>query len=358
MKTRPNRGFSLLEVVIATALFAAAMAVFIHFAITSQRLARPQPEAGDLNQRLRVTAGMIERDLRLAGAGPFHGNFGTLSNYLPPIIPARSGALSADPELTAFADRVSILHVPEGGSVVGLTADLAAVDADIPIDVDAKGCPAAGLCGFAANTRAVIVDTADVGRGYDLFSVTHTSALLGHGPPNPPLTKLYPKSTTSVVSVEQRVYLLDRKNGRILLYDGFKSALPLVDNVVDLKFSYFVDPHPASAPWPTEPGGNCLYGPGDPPVPLLVPLGDTLKEIPLTQLVDGPFCGLPPYRFDGDLLRIRRVRVMIRMQVGLEHLRGRGKHFAQPGSSDSAASSVKDFEVTLHVAPRNMAPGR
>ena len=72
----------------------------------------------------------------------------------------------------------------------------------------------------------------------------------------------------------------------------------------------------------------------------------------------GPACGLSPNRFDGDLFRIRRVRVTIRAQVADRALRGAGADFLVPGVSSSAESYAADLEVTFDVAPRNLVPTR
>jgi hypothetical protein len=94
-------------------------------------------------------------------------------------------------------------------------------------------------------------------------------------------------------------------------------------------------------------------------VPLLPALaGLTLVPLTMQQLIDGPFCGIAPARFDADLLRIRRVRVTLRVQVDAAHLRGSGEHFVNAGSSTAHDQSVKDYEMTFDVAPRNMSPAR
>ena len=331
---RPD-GFSLIELIVAVGMAVAIGAMLLDFAATSQRVARLEPDTADLSQRMRVAAGSIERSLRFAGGTAPHGPVGTLSSFLPPILPARTGLQAADGELTAFPDRISILTVGDRAWSARVSDDLPDARADIPIEADAPGCPAGGLCGFTEGTRAVIIDTERLGAGYDLFSVTHTTTGLGHAVPNPPLSKLYRAGTSAVVPVEQSVYYLDRAARRLMRYDGFRSALPLVDQVLDLRFAYFADPHPASVAAPGDGEGNCAFGPGDPPPPLLAPLGgSTIVEIPLARFTDGPFCGVAPNRFDADLLRIRRVRVTLRLRA--------------------ADASVRDFEVTFHVAPRNM----
>jgi hypothetical protein len=246
---------------------------------------------------------------------------------------------AADGELSAYPDRISILTLTDRAWVAPVAADVALASADISIDSDAPGCPSAGLCGFTDGMRAAIIDVERLGAGYDLFSVTGTLSGLGHAAPNPPLSKLYRAGTSVVLPVEQSVYYLDRAERRLMRYDGFRSALPLVDHVTELQFAYFADPHPASVAVPFDGAGNCAYEAGDPPRPLLAPLGgSTIVELPLSRLIDGPFCGVAPNRFDADLLRIRRVRVTLRLQA--------------------ANARVRDFEVTFHVAPRNMVAAR
>ena len=96
--------------------------------------------------------------------------------------------------------------------------------------------------------------------------------------------------------------------------------------MADVRFEYFGDP---------------LGGPG-------------LEPLTLTQLSDGPGRGVGPMRFDEDLLRIRLVRVMLRLEAAADDVRGAGALFSRPGRSTSAFSSVPDYEVTFDVMPRNM----
>lgn len=330
-------GFSFVELVVALALTVAVTAMLFDFSATSQRIARTQPEAADSSQRLRVATGAIERDLRTAGVAPLNGASGTLSNFLPPIVPARTGLLSADAELTAFRDRVSVLSAADGAWTASLAADLAAPAADIPIAAGI-GCPAEGLCGFIPLTRAGILDTERLGAGFDVFTVTHVTTSLGHSAPNVPFSKVYRAATSIVIPVEQKVYYFDRPTSRLMVYDGFRSALPLVDQVEDLEFTYFVDPHEQSVAAPGDGGGNCAYAAGDPPISLLTPLGASLVEMPLERFTDGPFCGITPNRFDADLLRIRRVGVRLRLRA--------------------TTAGARPLEVVFHVAPRNMIAAR
>jgi hypothetical protein len=227
----------------------------------------------------------------------------------------------------------------------------------VPISGTASGCPGAGLCGFAAGTRALLVDTSGVGAGHDFFTVTGIAGALAHDAPNPPLHRPYLAGRSLVVPVVQRVYYLDRANRRLMLYDGHQSDMPFIDNVVDLRFEYFADGAASSVAWPAEGMSSCLFDAGSPPVSRLDDLGgEGLQPLAPARMTDGPVCGAGTNTFDGDLLRIRMVRVTLRLQAGAEEVRSGGALFAQPGRSSSAYSFVPDFEVTFDVAPRNMAP--
>jgi prepilin-type N-terminal cleavage/methylation domain-containing protein len=360
VRADPEAGFSLIEMLVAAAILASAFVILFQFAATGQRVARAQPDAADMRQRLRVAADIIQRDLLMAGAGLVHGDAaGPIVNYVPAVLPMRTGAKKADPDLSFFDDRVSILYVAEGAAAAPLSADMPGVASDVPIDASALGCPGAGLCGFEDGTRSLIVSTSGLGLGFDLFSVAGTSAGLAHGAPDPDLSRAYPAAGTRVVPVRQRVYYLDAAARRLMMYDGYQTDVPLADNIVALKFEYFVDPWASSVPRPPDGEGNCLYAAASPPAPLLADLGGpTLAPAGATLLTDGPVCGLPPHQFDGDVLRIRRIRVTIRAQVADRALRGSGGDFVTPGVSPGGTSSVPDIEVTFDVTPRNLQATR
>jgi hypothetical protein len=345
---------------VAIAITTTTCAVLFHFAAADQRMARAQSETADLQQRMRVVADMIQRDLVMAGAGIAQGpDAGPLVNYLPGIVPARTGARNADPELSYYDDRLSVLFAPAGASSAPLAWDMPSTTAAVPIDAGAPGCSSAGLCGFVKGTRTILLDVSGVGAGFETFSIADVTSGLEHGSPDAPFSRTYPAGKSRALEITQRVYYLDRSNRRLMLYDGYQSDVPLADNIVDFRLSYYVDPSPSSAPQPPDGEGNCVYTAGSPPVPLLADLGGTsLRRVSSSQLTDGPICGIAPYRFDGDLLRVRRVRVTIRAQVGADDLRGSGVDFNRSGFSRGGESYVPDLEVTFDVAPRNSHPTR
>jgi prepilin-type N-terminal cleavage/methylation domain-containing protein len=325
MRVRGQAGFTLLEVLIAVAILLVSSAPLLWICAGAQRLSRSQTEASDLQQRARVLAEKLQRDLVMAGAGPPLGADLRLVDLLAPIVPARTGFRLADPELSAFADRLSILYVPADGWSVPLSSSMTSPTSGVPIAAGSVGCPAAGLCGFSEDSRALIVDPRALGAGFDLFTVTGIAGELEHAAPNAAFSQGY-GPPARVMPVVQRTYHFDRGARRLMVYDGYQSDVPLLDNVADVRFAYFRD---------------ALPGPG-------------LRPLSLGELSDGPLIGLPPNRFDADARAIRVVRVTIRLEAAADDVRGVGIEFARPGRSSSGLTLVPDFEVTFDVAPRNL----
>lgn len=353
-----DAGFSLIETLVSMALLAIALGGFFQFVIQGQRVTRSQPDAADLQQRVRVAADTIQRDLAMAGAGA-GGASGTLIDHMPAVMPVRFGVRNTDPELSFFSDRITVMYVPRGAVATRLTADMPSAAADIPIDVATAGCPSAGLCGFVPGLHALILQADGPGAGYNLFAVSGTTGGLAHGPPDPAFSRAYAAASAVVMPIVRRVYYLDAVNRRLMQYDGHQSDLPLVDHVVALRFTYYADPSPASVSAPADGTSNCAFAADSPPLPLLADLGGTaLQPVGAGELTDGPFCGIAPFRFDADLLRIRRVTVTIRAQVAADDLRGSGAGFANAGRSTTGLTYVPDYELSFDVAPRSMHPSR
>jgi hypothetical protein len=192
-----------------------------------------------------------------------------------------------------------------------------------------------------------------------------------------------------LVEVVRRTYWLEASGNvpRLMRYDGRRTDAPVVDHVVALWFDYFGDPRPPAlvagvdlvgeGPWTT-------YGPRPPPighddardtwpagencafsvaegvhVPRLATLDAGSAPVPLAAslLTDGPWCpdAGDARRFDADLLRIRRIRVVARVQAGAAALRGRaGRWFVRSGTSAPAFALVPDQEIEFDVSPRNL----
>jgi len=95
---------------------------------------------------------------------------------------------------------------------------------------------------------------------------------------------------------------------------------------------------------------------GGPRLPRLSPAPSPVPLDP-AWFHDGPWCpdGVHAARFDADLLRIRRVRLRLRVQVALVAMRGpAGRLFAKGGTAASSDLFAPDQEVVLDVSPRNL----
>lgn len=351
------RGFSLLELLVSTALTLLVTGAIVQLLNPSQTTAQVQPEIQDMQQRTRVTVDTLFKDLVRAGAGPYSGaTTGSLAQFLPAIVPRVLGAHAPDAADLAFADRITIITVPQTASQS--TTSAALPDAGAPLTVvPAPGCPVAQpACGFTKGDEALVFDRLG---GFDLFTVTDVVAgaaeleLRGEA-----MTRPYPPGVV-VAKAESRSYYLDASKNELMAYDqGSGAPVPVVDNVVGLSFEYFGDPLPPTRPKPPDGTANCLYdekGAYLGAVMATLPGDGSLAPLPLSIFRDGPWCGGGTNLFDADLLRIRRVRVTLRIQTPLATLRGRDPRlFANPGTSREGQRFVPDLVATFSVSPRNL----
>ena len=257
-----------------------------------------QVEATDLQQRLRAAVNAIAGDLAMAGAGPTSGaSRGPLSRGEAAVLPYRRGTIADDP-------RANIFYRP---------------------------------------------DT---------------------------ITLRYVATTAMQPTIASHTYYLraDATSGafQLMHYDGGGADFPMIDNVLRLAFEYFGEVRPPTSIAPPAAdvdfdsrdeygaGENCLFRRVDgEPVPRLATLGAGLALVRLESpmLTDGPWCpnGASASRFDADLLRIRRVGVRLRLQVGQAALRGAiSAMFERRGSATSAFQLVPDDEIRFDITPRNL----
>lgn len=396
-------GFSLMELLVATGIMVAATAAVFSLLNPAQGTFQAQPEVSDLQQRLRVATDSIQKDVVMAGAGTYSGSAaGALSYFFAPIVPYRLGTTSPDPPLTFKDDTITLVYVPSTAAQTSVAAQtMPQPSAELKVNPQA-GCPLKGavdydqLCGFNEGDRVLIFD--DTG-AYDSFTITNKQE-----DANPPhlqhrddtLSKSYPVNSY-IAQVVNHTYYLKTSTAtstyQLMHYDGYKTDLPVADNIVGLKFEYFgegaapvllrpltdtVGPWTSYGPKPPalgQTGDNTGYPAGENcafrvdtqsglQVPRLATLATTpgLASLPKAMLTDGPCCprqDCTGNSFDADLLRVRQVRVTLRVQVASAWLRGpAGLLFTRGGTSTGGERYVPDQQVTFDVAPRNMNMGR
>jgi prepilin-type N-terminal cleavage/methylation domain-containing protein len=391
---RREHGFSLLELMIAMALMLTVTASIFTLMNPSQGTFQAQPEVSDMQQRLRVGADTLYKDLVMAGAGAYQGSkSGSMIFYFAPVMPFRQGTLNDDPPGTFRDDVITLMYVPPTTAQTSLRRKNGASltnSSEIFVNAD-PGCPAGDpLCGFAEGMTMLMYD--DSGN-YDTFSVTqvqdsgqlklqHNNEKIQY--PDYKSSEEDPSAPTKIVQANYFEYYINTTANQLMFYDGSGNPdVPIADNVVGLKFDYYGDPQPPAwvsptkavsdpkGPWttygprPTTAGAaNCVFDAATPPGSVLPPLGvvgSGLVKLTAAQLKDGPWCptAASVNRWDADLLRVRKIGVTLRVQAANAALRGpAGPLFVRGGSSRGGPGYVPDQEIRFEVSPRNLNLGR
>jgi prepilin-type N-terminal cleavage/methylation domain-containing protein len=302
-------GFSLVEMIIALAITLAATAGVFALIVPAQGMFSAEAETSDMQQRLRVVADTLVRDLGRAGMGAHAGAAGgSLLIHLAPVLPYRAG-VNGDPPGIYKTDTVTILSVSEDGTQLVSTIywlKRAVAGTWQLMSSDGVGNPD--------------VPVADhiVGLWFEYY-----------GDPQPPLMRK-----------------------------------PLSDPIGPWT-TYGPTPLTAASP-SFAAGENCVFvNDGSPtPQPRLAALGaagTALVRLTPAQLTDGPWCPDQSAldRWDADLLRVRRIAITVRVEAALTALRGpAGPLFVHPGISHGGAAWVPDREARFDVTPRNVNLGR
>jgi hypothetical protein len=408
-RIRSQAGFTLTEMLIASSVMIGVTAGVFSVLNPTQGTFQAQPEVADMQQRLRVAVDNLRKDLLMAGAGSYTGeSAGALYNFFAPVMPYRRGSDETVPTGTCGEaedstyychDTITILYVPPTPAQTGVTRALGSggTSSEIVVEPQLNCGPDKhdALCGFEEGMRVLIMDIDGTWDVMTLTEVQDEALHLQHNDDD--LSGAYDSGNARITQVATHTYYLkadeDTETFQLMHYDGYETDLPIVDNVVDLLFEYFGDPAPpallpgvdltsTSAPWttygPKPPevgidlrtgdeygdGENCVFQmSAGVQVPRLATLdtGNVQVKLDPANLIDGPWCPYAdaPAPFDADLLRIRRVRVTLRVQVATATLRGpAGVLFTRGGTSSSAERFVPDQEIKFDITPRNMNLGR
>jgi len=375
-------GFSLIEMLVAMAITLTLVAGVFAMVHPAYGAFDTGLEAADMQQRMRVAADTLARELTAAGAGAYMaGRVGPLIRSFAPLLPFRQGV---DPPGTFRTDTITIISVPSTAAQTTLAADLGPMETTLQA-VAQPGCPAGtNLCGFAPGMAVIVYDDSGSVDSFTLAAVADAAAQLtlsarpgsGHA--------IYRRGSNVVAARVHTYYLkadAPSQTFQLRHVDGATNAdVPVADHVVGLTIAYDAEPRPPTltatgdasyGPAPPDPttattaypaGENCVFRIDEVsglPASRLPPLtaGTALTPLTAAQLQDGPWCPdeASANRWDADLLRIRGVGVTIRVEAALAALRGpAGALFANAGSSRTAPRWAPDQELRFQVSPRNM----
>jgi hypothetical protein len=118
-----SRGFSFVELVVSMAIMLAVAGSMFGFVDSARRVFELDLERADMQQRARVSADALFRDLVMAGAGL----------QTPAVAPFRRGDNNPDVPGSALLDRISVRYVPpDAADAVTITYALRADASGVP----------------------------------------------------------------------------------------------------------------------------------------------------------------------------------------------------------------------------------
>jgi hypothetical protein len=396
----------MIELMTALTIMLAVMGGVLTLAGQSQDTFAAQSEVSDMQQRIRVAADTLFKDLMLAGAGASQGTeSGPLSSFLAAVLPYRRGTTKDDPPGTFKTDTLTVMYVPSTMAQSRLASSGPGGGVAGAVSVERRpGCPGGDpLCGFEAGMSVLLFDRYGTYDGYAVraasagtLDLEHIGALVTYAG--------YPALETRIVEIKNVVYYLrsdpSAETYQLMANGGGTGAdVPVLDHLVALTFQYFGEPLPPqltgtpltdpNGPWttygPAPPelgrqiptagypsGENCTFvidaasGRQVPRLGVLTGGATASALVPLTagQLDGsdgGPWCpdSASPNRWDADLLRIRAVGVTIRVQSANAALRGPASLlFAHGGTSKGGYRWLPDQEIAFYVSPRNLDMAR
>ncbi len=382
-------GFAFAELLVALAIALLVSAALFAMLDPANGAFQVQPEAADVQQRLRVATDVLSADLMAAGSGPAVVRGGDAVPAAA-VFPARVGRRDPDPPGTFDSHRMAIWSVSAAAPQAVLAAPLPSASGDAVIE-PGPGCLAGDpSCGFRAGMLVGVFAPAGA---WDLFSVTAVQGpLLTLRHDFRDGSVIYPSGKTIVAEVAVRTYF-HRDAGadgipRLMRYDGAAGGdIPVVDHVAAFDVSYYGEAEPPSiVPAVADEGERVAYGPAPPPagvqesqypagencvfartaggVPVsrLAALGSgpALVRLDAAVLTDGPWCPdeADSNRYDADLLRVRSVAIALTIEAALASLRGPAGPLFTRGGTARGTRLVPDRRLRVVVAPRVLNASR
>ena len=356
-RTRASEaGYTIIELLVSTAIMITVTGAIFSLMNPAQGNAQAQPEVADMQQRMRIGTDTLSKELMMSGAGPYQGPVtGSLVSFFAPVLPRRIGRVNPDPATVFKDDTITLSYIPNSYSQTTISAAMPDVSAELKV-TNQPNCPAdaGNLCGFHEGMDVIIFDTSG---NFDMFTITQVQDAAAHlQHRGQDLSKPYDIGA-SVTQIVSNTYYLNTTTNQLMRYNGGDQDVPIVDNVVGVKFEYFGDPNPPLAPKPPAGEANCLYDAAGNynNLPTLAADEGSLAPLPGAILKDGPMCGGGTNQFDADLLRVRKVRVTLRVQAANPAMRGSDTSlFLKPGQAKGGDRYIPDYRLAFDITPRNL----
>ena len=274
-----ERGFSLVELLVALAVCGLLSAVVAAVAPSARAAFEATPASLNRQQRSRTAIDAMAAAIRSASATVATPGLDGFGSVLPALIPLspRSGSSA-----TEFEAMYVVTSVPNASQGV-LARDQPGVHGVLTLAAG-PGCPAVReVCGFTPGAVAAIAD----GNGrFDVFTVASTNSARGEIAAAVSFSSAYPAGALVIEVDAQHFRLDDQGDGsRALVRETAGGATqPIVDHVAAMGIQL----------WHGAP-------------PILLSAGD---------LEDGPFfSGGPEGSYDADLLAVRRIDLWISVEA-------------------------------------------
>jgi prepilin-type N-terminal cleavage/methylation domain-containing protein len=288
-----SAGFSLVELLVATAVLVAVASAITSLAVALQRGFDRSLAAGELSARARSGLTSLLGELRDAGSGvAIAPPMENLTMVWPVVRPARSLTDSrAQPPFTA----ITVLRATGAQALLSETADTGS--ALLRIDAAAPSLNQDGTGGFVAGDRAVIFDRTRAEEVEISASAPGSWGLILSAPLRNGFTRGAVVAAVARTSFGLRT-LADGSMRLVRISPG-GAEQPVVDSVVRFEVSIWGVRVPPFSP-------------------------DAMVEITSDVLNDGPW--LPGAAvmdpLDADLLRVRRIDIRLRVEPAAAALRG------------------------------------
>ena len=305
---RGDRGFSLVELLVASAILLTVCAGVVEMLSRALAAAPVLEETTDLHQRARVASEAVAADARQAAAG---SGSGALSRVIAAVEPRAS----LDPPGSATDDVLTLRYGVARGARGQLAAALGPTATALALA--GAGCPAGTTaCGFTAGSYGLLVDGTTLAAFVEVDAIGPGSLAISDLSGARPGTFA---AGAEIVEATEVTYRFDPGARQLLRTEG-GGTFVVVDNVVSARFAYF---------------------------------DEGLLPMPLAIFRDGPFLGAGALAFDADLRRIRTVRASLRLETAIDRMRGPdARFFARPGTA-VGAFTLPDIIASVDVALRN-----